>query len=89
MKKLALTLSLAAILTVGSTQANAGIIIGGFSQPTQCENVDRGIIIGGLTEQEKKDGKGIIIGGVAGECDSEKGILDIIWDSVTGIIIGG
>jgi hypothetical protein len=87
MKKLALTLSLAAILTVGSTQANAGIIIGGVAQPTQCENVDKGIIIGGLTEQEKKDGKGIIIGGFA--CEEEKGIFDIIWDSVTGIIIGG
>lgn len=89
MKKLALTLSLVTVLTVGAQAQTSGkgVIIGGLAEQTQCENVDRGVIIGGLTEGEKKDGKGVIIGGFA--CEEEKGIFEIIWDSITGVIIGG
>jgi len=65
-----------AVIAFGATFANAGIIIGGLSDPNPdpCKDT-KGIIIGGLT--------GIIIGGFTGI------IIGGAKDEGCGIIIGG
>lgn len=88
MKKIGLTLTLAAILAVGSTQtlANGGIVISGATNtPTQCEQTsdnNGGIVISGSNG-------GIVISGATGTACEEKGVLEQVWDSVTGIVISG
>ena len=47
MKKTLTTITLAAILTLGSTFANAGIIVAGKSQTPTCTNTTEGIIVAG------------------------------------------
>jgi len=66
-----------AVIAFGATFANAGIIIGGFSDPNPnpCKVTTKGIIIGGFT--------GIIIGGFTGI------IIGGAKDEGCGIIIGG
>ena len=74
MKKAITTIALAAILTFGSTFANAGIIVAGIADSgtkgTPCTSKD-GIIVAGLD--------GIIVAGLDG----------IIVAGLTGIIVAG
>lgn len=91
MKKIGLTLTLAAILAVGSTQAfaNGGIVISGLSgAPTQCEQT---------TSNNNNSGSGsgsgnggIVISGLNGSScqEEEKSIIEIILNSF-GIVISG
>lgn len=90
MKKIGLTLTLAAILAVGSTQAlaNGGIVISGATETqTQCKG-DGGIVISGSNG-------GIVISGATETpaCEEEEGILETVWGIVisglTGIVISG
>ena len=90
MKKIGLTLTLAAILAVGSTQtlANGGIVISGAAgTPTQCQvsdNNNGGIVISG-----SNGNGGIVISGATETSTCEAGIFQQVWDSVTGIVISG
>ncbi len=58
MKKTITTITLAAILTLGTTFANAGIIVAGRSADNTCSQSKDGIIVAGRD--------GIIVAGITG-----------------------
>ena len=65
-----------AVLLMGTTFANAGVIVGGLKSDdkptcTKIEKVDSGVIVGGFM--------GVIVGGFMG----------VIVGGFTGVIVGG
>ena len=80
MKNALTTLALIAVMTFGTTFANAGIIVGGLttSDDPCTEKTNVGIIVGGFTGIIVAGFTGIIVGGA--QADEPE---------VCGIIVGG
>jgi hypothetical protein len=80
MKNTLATLTLIAVMTFGTTFANAGIIVGGLTSGDEpcTEKSNVGIIVGGFT--------GIIVGGFTGII---VGGAQADGTEVCGIIVGG
>ncbi|MBK7393060.1 MAG: hypothetical protein IPI64_07105 [Chloracidobacterium sp.] len=94
MKKTFTTLTLALVLTLGSTFtfASGGIIVSdatgiivGDKNETKCDNGKDGIIVGDIVGIIVGDIVGIIVGDKATPCSEKDGI--IVGDA-TGIIVG-
>ncbi len=67
MKKLLSTLTLAAVLTIGASQAHAGIVVGSLTeQQTQSENQKTGIVVGSFTGIVVGSFIGIVVGSFTG-----------------------
>jgi hypothetical protein len=88
MKKAITTFALAAIMTLGTTFANGGIIVAGRADesPSTCKTQSEGIIVAGFA--------GIIVAGfagiiVAGSADPESRVCSQTEKQSEGIIVAG
>lgn len=80
MKKTIATITLAAIMTLGTTFANAGIIVAGRGVDNNtCSQTKNGIIVAGRDGIIVAGRDGIIVAGITG----------IIVAGITGIIVAG
>ena len=85
MKKTIATITLAAIMTFGSTFANAGIIVAGKNADNGCQGKD-GIIVAGLTGIIVAGLTGIIVAGVTADTTPNPTVCTTDKD---GIIVAG
>ena len=73
-----------AVILMGTTFANAGVVVGGLKSDdkppcTEIEKVDSGVVVGGFT--------GVVVGGFTGVVVG--GLIGVVVGGFTGVVVGG